>query len=135
MTAEIDELIRVYRKIRDKKDKERKAWKTLEQDLDTQLDLVSAALLKVMNETGVESFKTEEGTAYKQVDKKVWCENWNAMYEFIRQSPERIEQFLEKSVKKQAALDWMEDHQDTLPPGCAMSQEFVVRVRAPQAKI
>lgn len=135
MTAEIDRLIRVYRKIRDKKDEDRKAWETKEKEYDMQLDRISAELLRLMNETGVESFKTDDGTAFRQTEKKVWCEDWNAMYLFIQEDPDRIEQFLEKRVKKQAALDWMKDHHDVLPPGCSMSQEFVVRVRAPQAKI
>lgn len=61
----IAELVKEYREIRDGLDRARKVFKDHEKEAKDQLAVLETQMLVISSDTGVDSFKTEYGTAFK----------------------------------------------------------------------
>lgn len=61
----IAELVQQYRTIRDNMDAARKTYQKIEKDSKEEMFELETQMLKICAETGVDSFKTPHGTAYK----------------------------------------------------------------------
>jgi hypothetical protein len=127
-----DELVLAYRKIRDVLHAKEEAYKEEVADLRAQQDVLSAALLDLCNEQNLDSIRTPAGTVTRTVSSRYWTNDWESMYEFIRENDAMylLEQRLHNGNMKQ----FLTDNPDELPVGLQAATKYVVRVRKPTAK-
>lgn len=94
------------------------------------MNQIETLLLSHLNETGLDSLKGQDGTAFKQTVSSVSVENWTTALDFIKNH--EAWDLLEARIAKNAALTWMEDREQPIP-GVKVSQAQVLRVRAGRA--
>ena len=95
--------------------------------LDALLDKIEALLLKTFQETGVESVKTESGTAYSSSRTSATVADWDAFFEgYVL--PNQAWEFLERRCNKGAVEQFKAANED-LPPGINWSETLTVNVR------
>jgi hypothetical protein len=124
---DLEKRVRVYRRIRDAKLTLSKKFKAEEKVLNEKLELVSNDMLRILNETKQDSARTSDGTVYKQKDILPRATEWLSFYEWIKL--ENAFDFLERRIKKTAVKQYMEDNEGALPPGVAVMETIVIRVR------
>jgi len=122
----MNELVDTYIKLRDAKSQLAKQHKEKVAKIDGMIDKIEAALLEQMNTLGVESVRTEQGTAYKSTLTSATVADWDACLDFIKQN--EAWEMLEKRVKKDYVTHYVEEKGD-LPPGVNIRTEVTVNVR------
>ena len=112
-----------------------KAWmkKQSEEEERRKSDLakIEAWLLEKSNTLGVDSFKTECGTAYKQLTEHFRISNWESFVEYIKRTGNF--QVLEKRVAKLATKE-IRDTTGELPDGIDVFSEYTIHVLRPTKK-
>ena len=131
MTTEVkpdlDRLVSVYIKIRDKKDEVNRELKQQLEDLDEKLRVINAALLDHCKDNKVESVRTEHGTFYRSTKTKYWTGDWEAMGRFILEHDAL--DLMEKRIHQGHMRTFLEDNPELLPPGLNVDSEYTVTVR------
>jgi hypothetical protein len=123
----LSDAVGLYVKLRDQKAKLKADYQELAAPVQQKMDKLEAKLLEVFNTTGMDSIKTEFGTAYTSTrttasvaDRDVFMdyvkahEEWSLME--IRASASAIKQFQEAS-------------DGDLPPGINLAVERTVNIR------
>jgi hypothetical protein len=88
---------------------------------------IEGELLRHLGENQLDSIKSEDGTAYKQVVTSVTVDNWALALTYIKDN--ELWDLLEARVAKNATLTVMEETKKPVP-GVKISQAQVLRVRA-----
>ena len=114
-TTDLNRLVRVYVKIRDKKMEIANKFREEEQSLNEKLNLIKEELLKHCEESGMESVRTEAGTFYRSVKNKYWTGDWEAMNTFLLEH--QCVDLLEKRIHQGNMKQFLEENPDLLPPG------------------
>jgi hypothetical protein len=122
----IKELIQMGVEIRDNLREESRKFNQFEASAKGMIARVSQALKTKGDELGVDSFKTEEGTAYRNLKESYRVGSWDLILPYIIETSNW--QMLEKRVAKLATK---EIHKSTgsIPPGVEYiaEEEFVIR--------
>lgn len=118
-----DQLLRVYAKMRDKLEQLEAMTSKLEKDMKT----VKAALLEHCKTNGVESIKTQYGTAYRTVRTTYSTSDWESFHKFVleHQAP----YLLEKRLHQGAIKEFLADNPELVPPGLNSSSEFTMTIK------
>jgi predicted secreted Zn-dependent protease len=127
-----DGLVLAYRKIRDAINEKEEAHKEEIADLKAQQDVLSAALLDLCNEQNLDSIRTPAGTVTRTVNTRYWTNDWESMYEFIREN--EAMHLLEQRIHNGNMKQFLNENPDDLPVGLQADTKYVVRVRKPIAK-
>jgi predicted secreted Zn-dependent protease len=127
-----DELVLAYRRIRDVINEKEEAHKEEITDLKAQQDVLSAALLDLCNEQNLDSIRTPAGTVTRTVSTRYWTNDWESMYEFIREN--EAMHLLEQRIHNGNMKQFLSENPDDLPVGLQADTKYVVRVRKPTAK-
>lgn len=120
------DLVEKYIKLRDIKTKVRQKYLADVSKVDAVLEKIEARLLKEFEKSGLESIRTEDGTAYKAVRSQASVADWDAVLRFIQ--TEGMWSMLERRVSKDAVAAYR-DANDDLPPGVNWREEVTVNVR------
>lgn len=128
----VDELVKVYRKIRDAVDTREEAYKEEIGLLKEQLNAVGNALLEICNAQNADSIKTQHGTISRRVAQRYWTTDWDSLYRCIRDNdvPFLLEQRIHNGNMKQ----FLEDNPDVFPAGLQCDRKYAVTVRKPTKK-
>lgn len=126
MTAKINELVDVYIKMRERKAVAKKAFDTKMKPINETMVKIENKLLDLMNQTGTDSFKTPDGTAYKTHRTSTKMSDWDAFIEYVIKHS--AHELLERRASKAAVQEFKEAHQE-LPPGVSWNEEVSVNVR------
>lgn len=126
MSINTDTIIANYVSLRDKRSALSKKFKELDDEIKEKMDKLEGHLLKRLNDAGSDSFKTESGTAYVQVKKKVSCADWNGFWQWVIDN--RRADMLEKRVSSAAVKEYEEEH-NAIPPYLNVLTEREVVVR------
>lgn len=124
----LDELVGKYIELRDKKDKMKADFKTKTAQLDATLDKIEALLLATFNETGMESVRTDMGTAYKTSRVSTTVADRDVYFNWVGEDYENRRVFLESRCNKTAVEDYKTAN-NALPPGVNWSETAVVNFR------
>ncbi len=124
---DIDELVRRYIVVRDAKDQMADRHKKEIAKLADGLKKLESMLLTALNESGAESTRTKNGTAYKKVVTSVRVVDRTAYLEFVAATGDF--DFLESKANKTAVEAYMEAHEGDLPPGVTINRIATVGVR------
>jgi hypothetical protein len=122
----MSDLVAKYIALRDKKAEYKAAYDAKVALIDETLDKIEAKLLQVFDDTGMDSVKTEAGTAYKSTRVSVTTGDKDAFMEFVRTNDEWP--LLEVRPSKSAVEEYRQQHDD-LPPGINWRAEQVVNIR------
>lgn len=123
---QLNELIAKYVELRDKKAELATAAKEKIARIDVVLDKMEAALLVALEQSGAESFKTDQGTAYKTDKVSCTTADKTVFLEFIRAND--LWPLLDARPLKAAIEEYKNEHGD-IPPGLNWRSEKVVNVR------
>lgn len=122
----LSELVAKYIELRDKKAQIKAEYDGKVAKLDENLDKIEAVLLKTFDSTGMESVKTEFGTAYTSTRTTASVADPDAFMTYCKAND--AWHLLEKRVSKVAVEQYKDEHQD-VPPGVSYRAERTVNIR------
>jgi uncharacterized protein YutE (UPF0331/DUF86 family) len=128
----VDELVRIYRKIRKAVEDREEAFKNEINTLKGQLETVASTLLDICNQQNADSIKTKHGTISRRVTQRYWTTDWGTLYDFIKENdaPFLLEQRIHNGNMKQ----FLDDNPEAFPPGLQCDRKYAVTVRKPTTK-
>jgi hypothetical protein len=131
MTLTVEKAIGAYVKLREKKAQiEHRAKEEVRPVVET-MDKLEAFLKEQADALGVQSFKTESGTAFLTTAERANVASWDDVLKFILEN--EAYDMLEKRVNKTAVRAYLEANK-AVPPGVNYGTSIEVSVRKPTAK-
>ena len=124
----LDELVANYIKLRDKKSQLKKQYDEKVAKVDAVMDKMEAIILKTFQDSGIDSARTDAGTAYISTRTSATVANREELFQWIQEDFEERSIFLENRVSK-VAVEQFKAANDDLPPGVNFRSELVVGVR------
>lgn len=125
-----NQIVNVYRKIRDARKLLADEYKAQDNALIAQLNIAANELLRRLSERGSTQTKTEYGTAFVVEEMQATIADEVAFRDFVME--QRDLAFYQKRVKKEHLVEWMKNNGGVLPPGINIFRERVINVRAPR---
>ena len=122
----LSELVAKYIELRDKKAQLKAEYDEKANKLDAVLDQIEGTLLKTFDTAGMDSVKTEFGTAYTTVQTTASVADPDVFREFVKQND--AWEMMQTRVSKTAVEQYKAVHGD-IPPGVNWREERVVNVR------
>lgn len=111
MDMNVEQLARVYLKIRDKRRELEKEAETLKE----QQNAVGEQLLEICKEQGAQSIRTEYGTVQRRSSKTFWTSDWESFTKFIREHD--AFSLLQQRIHNVNMTQFLEEHPELVPPG------------------
>lgn len=124
---DVDQLIRVYIKIRDAKEIKQREMDEAIAELDNQLELIGQQLLEVCKTTGQEGGKAASGSFTRTVKTRYWTSDWDSMYKFIRTND--TPELLERRIHQGNFKEFLVANPDKMPEGVNVEAKYSVTVR------
>ena len=122
-----DKLVSVYIKIRDKRSAILRAYEEQDNVLKEQQAMVSNQMLEMMKEVGATNIKTIYGTVSRSVSTRFSTNDWNSMYDFIKEHDAM--HLMEQRISQGNMKRFLEENPDQLPIGLNSSSTYTVSVR------
>lgn len=122
----MSDLVAKYIELRDKKAEYKAEYDVKVGRIEEALDKIEAKLLEVFDTAGMDSVKTESGTAYVSTRTAASVADRDSFMEFVRSNDEWP--LLEIRASKAAVEEYRAQHDD-LPPGINWREERVVNIR------
>jgi len=126
-TTSMDDLCRIYIKIRNKKQETTKEYDEAVAALDEKLATLSGAMKDILVATGAQSVKTEHGTVYSTTKTRYYPMDWSVFGQWVIQN--NAIDLLEKRVAQKNTAQWLEENPTNPPPGLQAESEQTVTVR------
>ena len=124
----LDELVANYIKLRDKKSQLKKQYDERVAKVDAVMDKMEAIILKTFQDSGIDSARTDAGTAYISTRTSATVSSREEFLSWVLQDPDERSIFLENRVSK-VAVEQFKAANDDLPPGINFRSEVTVGVR------
>jgi len=102
-------------------------FKTEDDKLVRQQDILKRALLDYCEDHGLESVRTSAGLFFRSSKTKYWTSDWEAMHKFIMEH--NVPEFLDKRLNTTNIKQFLEENPNTIPDGLKIDKEFVISVR------
>jgi len=125
--TEVDLLVSAYLNIRDAKEKIQKEADSQIKNLDEQMGLVEAELIKTCQALGASSIRTECGTAMMGLKSRYWTNDWEAFYTLVKQN--NSFELLEKRIHQTNMKTFLDENPDSYPEGLNIDREYKITVR------
>ena len=122
-----NEIVKIYVKIRDKKDEIKREFSEKLGNLDADLQVLEEELGGRLKAAGATSVKTPNGTVYLTIKSKVWTDNWDSFYKFIEDRS--LFDLLERRIHQANIKSFLEDNPDDIPEGLNVESKKSVTVR------
>jgi hypothetical protein len=123
----IDKIVAAYIKIRDAKESAYRKYKEEADEYEAQMDVLKYKLIEVSKETGVTSFSTKYGTAYRTTKQRYWTSDWESFHKFLLEN--NAPELLERRIQQTHMKEFLEEHPDLHPPGLNVDSEYEITVR------
>ena len=122
-----NQLVKVYIKIHDAKERKVKQHEEELALLEQQLDVVEQELLAICKATGQDGGKTENGSFTRTVKTRYWTSDWDSMYQFIKNhdAPE----LLERRIHQGNFKEFLQENPDKMPQGMNVDSRYSITVR------
>lgn len=118
----IDRLVKVYIKMRDKRDEIRHEMEAKISEIDEQMDAVKATLLENCESVGINSLRTPFGRVVRSIKTRYWTSDWEMMHNFIQEN--NALGLLEKRIHQTNMKTYLEENPDKMPPGLNSDREY-----------
>lgn len=125
-TATVDEVVKGYITLRDRKNALKKEQAEKLRPLTEKMTLLENWLLRDLQTRKVESQKTAEGTAFVSTVAAATVKDRDAFFEFVKKN--EMWDLLENRVSKTVVRDYLEDTGEVVP-GVNYQETKVVRIR------
>lgn len=125
--APIEKIVQAYIKIRDTKERLYQEYKAQSDELEEQMNLLKYKLVEISKETGVTSFSTPHGTAYRTVKNRYWTNDWESFYALMHDH--NAMELLEKRIHQTNMKEFLENHPDLHPPGLNIDSEYEITIQ------
>lgn len=122
----LSEAVSLYIQMRDKKAQMKADFEASIAPLNEKMEKLEAKLLDVFNKTGMDSVKTEHGTAYTTTRTTASVADRDTFMEYVKANEEWS--LLEVRASKTAVEQFKAVHDD-IPPGVSIREERVVNIR------
>ena len=122
----VDEVVKGYIKLRDKKNQLKKDQAEVLKPLTEKMNLLENWLLRDLQTRKVESQKTAEGTAYITTMSAATVKDRDAFFDFVKEN--NMWDLLENRVSKSVVRDYLEDTGEVVP-GVNYQETVAVRIR------
>lgn len=122
----LSEAVSIYIKMRDKKAQMKAEFDASVAPLNEKMEKLEAKLLDVFNKTGMDSVKTEFGTAYTTTRVTASVADREIFMNHVKENDDWA--LLEVRASKTAVEQYRDTNND-LPPGVSMREERVVNIR------
>ena len=123
----LSEAVSLYIQMRDKKAQMKADFEASVAPLTEKMDKLEAKLLDVFNKTGMDSVKTEFGTAYATTRTTASVADREAFMDYVKANEEWA--LLEVRTSKTAVEQYRSANDNELPPGINLREERVVNIR------
>jgi len=123
----IEQIVAAYVKIRDAKDAIYQKYKAETTELEGKMNVLKYKLLEVSKETGVTSFSTPSGTAYRTVKDRYWTNDWESFYDFMQEN--NAMGLLEKRIHQTNMKEFLENNPNQEPKGLNIDREYEITIR------
>lgn len=123
----LSDAVSLYIKLRDRKAEIKAEMDEQIKPIQEKMDKLEAKLLEAFQATGVDSVKTESGTAYTAVRTTASIADRDAFMAFVKANEEWS--LLEVRAAKVAIEQFRAANDNELPPGVNIREERVVNVR------
>jgi hypothetical protein len=127
----VDELIKTYIEARNQLGTDRKGYKAREKAVKEHLAMISMALKEKAEPLGVDNFKTELGTAYKNKKETFKVSNWEELVKYLQDTNNF--HVLQKRVSPLAVKD-IRTIDGAIPPGVEGFTMIEFAVRSPTSR-
>lgn len=125
--ARTADLAKIYIQLRDRRAQRKAKYDAEDADDKAKQERIEADLLRRFNEEGIESVRTEFGTAYKTTRRSATVADWDALLNTYI-IPNKAWEMLEHRASK-TAVEQYRDANNALPPGINWSETVVVNVK------
>ena len=122
----VDEVVKGYIKLRDRKQKMKKEQADDLRPISEKMTLLENWLLRDLQTRKVESQKTAEGTAFISTMAAATVKDRDAFFAFVKEN--EMWDLLENRVSKTVVRDYLEDTGEVIP-GVNYQETVVVRIR------
>ncbi len=126
-TPTLDELTKVYIKIRDARDQLEIDHKKRVEGLNEQLDVIEQELLDACKSMNADSVRTPHGTIIRSIKARYWTNDWDSMHTFIKEHD--AFGLLEKRLHQTHMKEFLSENPDLLPAGLNVEKSYSVVVR------
>jgi hypothetical protein len=123
----IEQIVTTYIKIRDKRDRLYQEFKENTAKLDEDMQILKNKIVELSKLTGVTSFSTPTGTAYRTVKNRYWTNDWESFYTFMREHGSM--ELLEKRIHQTNIKEFMDSNPEVHPPGLNIDSEYEITIR------
>ena len=127
VAATYDKLVKTYVRMRDARSKLSAEFKKKDEEIKAQMERLELFMLEQMQNTGVESFKTLDGTAYRTETMVPTGSDWDAFFKWVKET--NGFDFFFKRIKADAVKDYMDQNGGKAPPGVSVFAKYGVTVR------
>lgn len=128
MALTVDTVVEKYIALRDKRSTLKKAYDEEDSKYKDAMEKCEAWLLAQANTLGVDNFTIKGvGTAIKGRSMQVSCKDWKAFHDFVKEN-DQLDMF-ERRISRNVLKQYMEAHEDTIPPGLDVIFEQTMTVR------
>jgi hypothetical protein len=122
-----DKLTKTYIKIRAKRSALSAQYKEADAKLIKQQDSIKRALLDHCDRHNTESVRTSEGLFFRSTKTKYYTDDWDLMYEFIREH--NVPEFFDRRLNQTNVRQFLEENPNDVPPSLKIDKEQVITVR------
>ena len=125
----IEELVAEYIAKRDDLAVKRKAFESEESEIKGELRVIEDQIREYSNETGVDSFKTKAGTAFKTTKTYINIQDWDAFSNYVLENAQL--DLVEKRPSKLRVLELLTEHPALTPEdlGVNVVNEVAIQIR------
>ena len=123
----LEQLTKVYIRIRDSRRVLEQAFKVEDEKLQEQIRAIEEQMLDICKKFNASSIKTEAGTVIRSVKSRYWTNDWDSMYQFIRDHGAFA--LLERRLHQSHMKQFLEENPDLSPAGLNVDKEYTVVVR------
>lgn len=123
-----DKLVRHYIDVRKRIDQITNRYKEQVAPFEEMKEKLSAALLKILDESGAEMVRTTQGTVSSRVKHTATCSDPDAFIEYVRAND--LYELLDRRPNSTACREYAVEHAGELPPGVKLNSIRYVGVRS-----
>lgn len=123
----LDKLAAVYIKLRDHRQKKARDFDAEDKRLEEEMNTLEQEMLEICKRNNASSIRTEHGTVIRQVKSRYWTNDWDSMYQFIKEHG--AFGLLEKRLHQTHMKEFLSENPDKLPMGLNVEREYTVVVR------
>ena len=127
MDVPIEQIVATYIKLRDKRDMMYQDFKDKTAQIEEDMQTLKHKLVEISKETGVTSFSSPAGIAYRTVKNRYWTNDWGSFYNFMQEHGAMG--LLEKRIHQTSMKEFLDDNPEVHPPGLHVDSEYEITVR------